>query len=410
MDLAREITFLRRLRGWTQEELAEQSGLSVRTIRNIERGLVVNPRRSSMSLLNTALAVETGPVMTAPAAPGPWRGPQPAARPLVGGRAVLDRLAQAVRGDRLTTLVGAGGVGKTRLALDVAAQLRPSFGDGVAVVELGDLPSERRSATHDGAAILRRAEEQLRGGAEPADGGQRDMDALLVLDNAEHVPAGAIEAGRHLLRMYPNVHLLVTSRCRLTERLGVNVEIEPLAVAPAAGAALSLVSAVKLVLQRVGEDSRVAEELAADLPGLVELGRRLGGIPRYLEFAAERLRTIPLRLLLASGPDLDMLVTADRMLLSHQRSVAGSLRWDIDLLSDRHRLLLDRLAALPVGRFTLHDVIAVSERLDLTDMTTPIGMLSDLIEARLVEADTSELYEYRLARYVPAVVNMGPPS
>ncbi|HKT02760.1 MAG TPA: helix-turn-helix domain-containing protein, partial [Rugosimonospora sp.] len=239
-----QIAVLRERRGWTQEKLAEQSGLSVRTIRNLELGVVQNPRRSSVDLLAHALGVAVEEERTYHQATefpdrAPWRGPQPSAPPVVGDRARHAEFAHTVRANRWTTFLGPGGIGKTRLALSVAAEIGPYFRDGVAVVELGDLAPECRSPDSY-PAVLQRVRRQLRCGRVPgatdaAAGGEDDLHLLLVLDNAEHVPAAATAVTRELLGTYPGLHVLVTARRRLTERLGVNREIPPLPAAAAPG-------------------------------------------------------------------------------------------------------------------------------------------------------------------------------
>jgi predicted ATPase/DNA-binding XRE family transcriptional regulator len=378
---AKRIAALREERGWTQEELAERSGLSVRTIRNLELGWVQTPRRSSVDLLADALGVadehdEAGTDRIR------WRGPQPPLAAVVGPRAEHDRLVQMVRSNRLTTFFGPGGVGKTRLALSIAAEVGQSFRDGVVVVELGDLPPER--CGNQASAVRHRVRQQL--GRDRAD--ERAANLLLVLDNAEHIPDSVTAVTKELLGTCPGVQVLTTARRRLTERLGVNREIRPLSVDVTDGAA----PAVDLVLRHVGADTWSA----AELPLVAELCRRLGGLPRWLEFAAERLRTIPVALLLAHGPTTQMLWTNDHALLPHQRSLADSLRWDMDLLAEDHRTLLRGLAMLPTQRFTVDDVVPMP-------VSNPLTLLSDLLEASLIVADAGDRYRYRLAPYVDEV-------
>ena len=390
---AMRIAALREERGWTQEELAERSGLSVRTIRNLELGWVQNPRRSSVELLADALGVEDERHESTMDRIQ-WRGPQPPSSTVVGHRAEHDRLVQTVRANRLTTFYGPGGVGKTRLALSIAAEVGSCFRHGVAVVELGDLPSERCGSQTS--AVQHRVRQQL--GWDRTD--ERAANLLLVLDNAEHIPDSVTAVTRDLLGTYPGIQVLTTARRRLTERLGVNREIRPLSVDVVPGEALSQAPAVELVLRHVDADTWSAATLARELPLVAELCRRLGGLPRWLEFAAERMRTIPVKLLLAHGPTMEMLWTNDHALLRHQRSLADSLRWDMDLLAEDHRTLLRRLAALPSRRFTVDDVVADGSAVPVSN---PLTLLSDLLETSLIVADAGDRYRYRLAPYVGEV-------
>jgi predicted ATPase/DNA-binding XRE family transcriptional regulator len=400
---SRQIAALRERRGWTQERLAEESGLSVRTIRNLELGVVQNPRRSSVDLLAQALGVEIGEEPDhhgQPVDPARWRGPQPGASVLVGDRSEHDRLMETVRANRLTTFLGPGGIGKTRHALHVAARIGGSFRDGVAVVELGDLVPERYTHGSQAAAVLQRIRRQVRWGRatdlpDPTAGtGEDDLNLLLILDNAEHVPDGVTAVTRELLASCPGIQVLITARRRLTERLGVNREIQP----------LSGPAAVELVGDLLAADSRGTAELGAELPMVAELCRRLGGLPRYLEFAAERMRTLPVQQLLAHGPTMDMLWSNDRALLEHQRSAADSVRWNLDLLGDAHTRLLMRITALPTRLFTLDDVVAEPDRL-LPGRANPLTLLSDLHETSLVLADPQDRYRYRLAPFVAEVMD-----
>lgn len=406
IELASNVVTLRRIRGWTQEELAERSGLSVRTIRNVELGRVDNPRRSSINLLLRALGADDVDLVDQhPSEQDLWRGLPAPDQPLIGRRTELEQLARTVLGTRLTTLLGPGGVGKTRVALGVASEVRRAFAHGVAVVELGDLPAEEAGARPAVEAIRQRAEQQVgnAGGDDASAIPDRKANVLLVLDNAEHIPTAATAAAKELLGTFPRLHMVITTRRQLTERHGVNREISPLPVGQTDQDSLRS-PAVELILRRSGADSPVAAALAADLPGLVELCRRLGGIPRALEFAAERLRTIPLRALLASGPALGLLRTSDHALLPHQRSLAESIQWSIGLLSVPHQRLLRWLAAMPTTRFTLDDVAAVRCRPAHADGGDPLELLSDLIDSSLITACRDRLYEYRLAPYVREVV------
>jgi predicted ATPase/transcriptional regulator with XRE-family HTH domain len=409
---SRQIAALRGQHGWTQEQLAERSGLSVRTIRNLELGRVRNPRRSSIDLLAHVLGMEHEPDSGAAAVLNgvQWRGPQPPGPALVGDGSDHEQLAHTVRANRLTTLYGPGGVGKTALALSVAAEAGRAFQHGVVVVELGDLAPERYTQGSQADAILHRVARQIgrgpltgRPGARPEQDA-RQMNLLLVLDNAEHVPGVVVAAVRELLATFPLMRILITARRRLTERLGVNREIRPLPFEADHGEALVRVPAVELVLRHVGADSPAAADLAKDLPLVAELCRRLGGLPRYLEFAAERLRMVPIRMLLACGPTMEMLWSNDHALLRHQRSVADGIRWNMDLLTGEHRRLLGQIAALPAPWFTPGDAAREHDLAGRSASVNPLALLSDLLETSLIVADPGDPYRYRLAPYVGDVI------
>ena len=408
---SRQIAALRMQRGWTQEKLAEYTGLSVRTIRNLELGRVQNPRRSSVDLLVNALGVAAGGRQNTEVPEHMrWRWPQAPQSSLVGSSPVHEQLVQTVRLHRLTTFLGPGGVGKTRTALDVAAQVSCFFRDGVEVVELGDLEPEGDSGQEQTAAVLDRVRRQMtrgRPGEQPgvgAAGIDPGTSMLLVLDNAEHIPASVMAATRELQAALPGVHILITARRRLTERLGANRVIQPLTLEHEPGDPLSEAPAVELFLRHVGSTSPAAAELAKDLPLVAELCRRLGGLPRYIEFAAECLRAVPIRLMLSYGPTPEMLWSNDHALLRHQRSVTDSILWSVDLLSDDHRLLLERVAALPERRIVLDEISAGCDGLGEDSATNPLTLVSDLLDTSLLLPDPAHPYRYRLAPFVAEVL------
>ena len=100
--------------------------------------------------------------------------------------------------------------------------------------------------------------------------------------------------------------------------------------------------------------------------------------------------------MLAHGPSTQMLWTNDHALLPHQRSLAESLRWDLDLLTEDHRIMVQRLAMLPTPLFTVDEVLPMPVR-------NPLMLLSELLEASLIVADATDRYRYRLAPYVDEV-------
>jgi predicted ATPase len=411
MTISDSVASLRKLRGWTQEELAERCGLSVRTIRNVELGSV-DPRRSSVDLLLRALDAEQVPGNRPGAAPKPdkWRGVPPPERPVVGMRIALRELARTILDTRVTAVVGQGGVGKTRIALGAAAEVAPTFRHGVVAVQLGDIPAEAPGTVPPTATILARVRRLIgpapagAGGEGPSDRtGSARADLLIVLDNAEHLPSSVAAAVRELLNAYPRAHVLITSRRSVTERLGVSHEIRPLPVEPVSDDGSPRAPAVELVLRGAGGRGALAADLVRDTPAIVELCRRLEGVPRALEFAGERLRTIPVRMLLAAGPALPMLRTNDHSLLPHQRSVASSIRWSVDLLSEDHRRLLRQLCRLPATVFTHEDVVA-ADGPKRPDVDSVLCLFSDLVDHALVTPCRDRTYEYRLAPYVREVI------
>src|SRR5579875_782980 len=191
--------------GMTQEELSEHSGVSIRTIRKFERGLIERPRRSSVEMLlavldpglkqlRTASMTELGlppseAVEWLPLAdPGTWtwRGARPPRTSLVGRKADVEELGKLVTAQQVVVLTGPGGVGKSRVALTVAEKVSRMFADGVAVAELGCIPPEQHLGVQSATGLAMGVVDELFRGTQPH--GRR---ALLVLDNAEHLPRTA---------------------------------------------------------------------------------------------------------------------------------------------------------------------------------------------------------------------------
>ncbi|MEU0393699.1 helix-turn-helix domain-containing protein [Streptomyces sp. NPDC006208] len=412
----------RRVSGWTQEELSERSGVSVRTIRNLETGSNTNPRRASVALLLTALGAapaslsEPAPwessgwtVLPEPrpeaqrsrtATLSPWHGPRPLRDPLVGRQADMRHILSSAQRSRLIILTGPGGVGKTRLALAAASRLRPLFRDGVAVVELRDCPPEHLDPART-RAELTRVTQDLIGEAAPSRGGAQSGRRLLVLDGAEHVAQQTARIARQLLDEHPGLHLMVTSRRALAAGASETWEVEPLWVDGQEGRDMTVPSAVELLLRRV-QASLPTLDLAHHLPQVTTLCRLLDGVPLAIEIAAQRLRSLPLTSLLHEETLFHLLDQADTGGLSAHRTLSDSVRWSYDLLPAPHRELLRDLVGLPNG-FSLDDVLTAqpSRR---SGMVRVAHLLAELVDASLVQTNRERQYTYRIHELVRHVV------
>lgn len=403
---------LRTQRGLTQEELSERSGISVRTIRNLERGRIQSPRRSSLDLLLSVLDPEPRAPAGCPAAAGappaqsaartaalpppagrlhtpptPWRGPRPPRTTLVGQDAALARLCDLITSSPVTVLTGAGGVGKTRLALAAAERTSRAFPAGVAVAQLGRVPACEGSAPADVAARLeaaRRAVDATLGSAtQPPSSGP----GLLVLDTTEHLPQVTALLVEHLRGAWPDLRLVLTTRRPPVLPEAQLWEAEPL---PAD-------SAAELMRRRLA--SGAGSDGAAASPGaLAALCRELDGVPRLIEFAAYRLRSVPPSALMSPENVLELLGFPDFSLLPHQRSLLGSLRWSWDMLGRRHQQLMAALAALP-GPVTSDgpELAALAPEFSRTEA---IRLLAELADASLLHVRRGARYEYRMLRHV----------
>jgi predicted ATPase/DNA-binding SARP family transcriptional activator len=311
-------------------------------------------------------------------APVSSRGPLNLA-PLVGRRADIAGLGRRLAEERLVTLVGPGGVGKTRLAAELVATSGPrSFWAELAPVgpDLVELAVADALGVHEGhgegalAAIV----EALRGQA-----------ALLVLDNAEHVADAVAPFALEVLRCCPATRVLATSR----EPLGVPGEVvwqvAPLAL-PAADdppEAAARCDAVQLFVARA---SAAAPSFTLDggtVPAIVSICRRLDGLPLAIELAAANLRVVSVQQL-ATGLEvpLELLAGGPRTSPARHQGLRAALDWSYRLLDVAEEELLRRLSVF-AGSFGLEAAAAVAGEGPAT-----YGLLRRLVDKSLVAADT----------------------
>jgi predicted ATPase/class 3 adenylate cyclase len=246
--------------------------------------------------------------------------------PLVGRTRELADVLELVRSSRLLTLTGAGGSGKTRLALQASAELVEEFEDGVFWVSLAAL-SDYRYVQPTIAGVL---------GAK--DGIANFVDEkrlLLLLDNLEQVLECA-PALAELLRSCPNLRLLVTSRAPLRVTGEQEYEVPP----------LPEVEAIELFSQRARQ---VKRDFEAD-GDVAEICRRLDGLPLAVELAAARVRTLTARQILERlGRSLDLLTIGPRDVPERQRTLRATIEWSYELLDPEEKALLARLAVFVGG-------------------------------------------------------------
>jgi predicted ATPase/class 3 adenylate cyclase len=296
---------------------------------------------------------------------------------------------------RLVTLTGAGGSGKTRLALQVAAELLDGSGDGVWLVEL--------AAVADGDAVPAAVCEALGIGGQPGRGvldGLLDalafQSVLIVLDNCEHLIGACAKIADAILRRCPRVHLLVTSR----EPLGIGGEtiyrVPPLSLPDPADPAPASGDAIALLAERAREQG---VDLALDgetLPLMVAVCRRLDGLPLAIELAAARLRSLSLAGLQDRLDQRFRLLTGgSRTALARQQTLRATVDWSYSLLNTAEKALL-RLLSVFAESFDLDAVEGVCGGGDFETFDTP-DLLGSLVDKSLVVAEPADgALRYRL--------------
>jgi predicted ATPase len=296
--------------------------------------------------------------------------------------------AQALETFRVVTITGAGGVGKTRLGLQVAAEVLTRFADGAWLVELAGVADSAtvEEATATALMVQPRADQALRTTLVDF---LRTKRLLLVLDNCEHVVAAVANLLEGVVAGCPNVVVLVTSR----ESLAVSGEhllpLSPMQLPD--GDTLDVVAsceAVRLFVERAAEVRSGFAVTPANAAVLAELCRRLDGIPLAIELAAARVRSMSLPDILSHLDRRFRLLTGGRRTaLSRQQTLRGAIDWSYDLLDDPERMLLRRLAVF-VGGFDLAAVERVGEG-GLVDALDIAVLLDHLVDKSVVVAQPS---------------------
>jgi len=303
--------------------------------------------------------------------------------PLIGRNGLLADLVGAVRDQRVVTLTGSGGAGKTRLAIEVALANADEF-DSIRWAELAALGND--TTVVDELAATVGVHHQSAAGRRLA-----VIDALghgrqlLVLDNAEHLIEAVAGLVVELAERCADLHILITSR----EPMGIAAEIvrriPPLAVAPDdSPAAVSTSEAGEFLIDRL---DRAGVEVSADGASATAIHRicsRLDGIPLALELAAARAATTPLHDLAAALDDRFRVLSATRRdAQPHQRTLEASIRWSHDLLTDGERVTFRRLAVFS-GPFDPTDAVEVDGG-PAHEVTAALGRL---VEGSLLAASS----------------------
>ena len=299
----------------------------------------------------------------------------------VGRQMELAEIAEAIRADRLVTLTGPGGSGKTRLALEAAASLVPEFADGVWLVALATLNDSDR-LVEAVAQVLRVSDKPGESIVDTLEQWLRDRDLLLILDNCEHVVVAAGDFCERLLPACGKLRVLATSREFLDVRGEHAIQTPPLAV-PDDSALAPLSDAVQLFLARASAGAPSFRPGEADLDTVTHVCRRLDGLPLAIELAAARLRALSLQQLSARLDDQFWQVTGgSRARMPRQRTLEAVVSWSYDLLSEDEQRAFARLAVFP-DHFTLEMAEAVMSDPPV-DALDVIDVVSSLVGKSLV--------------------------
>jgi predicted ATPase/DNA-binding winged helix-turn-helix (wHTH) protein len=318
---------------------------------------------------------------------------------VVGRDDVISRLAQQLVRRRFLTIVGPGGIGKTTVAVAVADVGRASYRDGAWFVELAPLSDPDLVPSAVGAAL-----------GVPLSGGDhmqalfawfRDRNTLLVLDNCEHLIGATAALAEAILKATPHASILATSREPLRaegewlHRLAP-LELPPEArFSPTAAEALRY-SAVELFTERATATTDSFVLYDADVPAVLEICRRLDGVPLALELAAARVDTFGVSELAARLDDrFGVLTSGRRTALPRQQTLRATIDWSYDLLPESEQVILRRLAHFR-GAFAIEAAVAVAIDERIT-VNAAIAGVANLAEKSLITNDAiSNISHHRL--------------
>ncbi|MBV9856687.1 MAG: hypothetical protein JOY82_19575 [Streptosporangiaceae bacterium] len=315
----------------------------------------------------------------------------------VGRRQELTEARKKLAAARLVSLVGPGGVGKTRLAVRIATDLGRGWPGGAWMVDLAELQDPalvgnavmaaldlRHQAATDPLALLRSY--------------LRDKELLLVLDNCEHLLEAAAQLVSEVIRTAPGVRVIATSREPLSVTGEHVLPVPPLELpSPDAAEALAQLrqnEAVMLFTERAAAASGHFELTAANRAAVAALCRRLDGLPLAIELAAVRTRALgPEQILDRLTDRFGLLTGGSRAALPRHQTLRTTIEWSYDLLTLAERTLLRRLCVF-AGRFTLEDVEPVCCSGDVP-AARALDLLASLIDKSLVirqDADGAACY------------------
>ncbi len=307
----------------------------------------------------------------------------------IGRERELAAVKEALEGTRLLTLFGIGGVGKTRLSLQVAADVVASYPDGVWFVELAPI-GDPRLVPQAVASVLGVREDAGRPIRDALLQHVHDRALLIVLDNCEHVIDACAALVRDLLLSASGVRILASSRERFNIAGEAIHAVPPLSIPSVDDAAqaadLGASEAVRLFVERARSIQPAFAPTARNLPAVVEICRRLDGIPLALELAAARLRALPVEEIAARVNDrFRLLASGDRTALPRQKTLRALIDWSHDLLPEVERALFRRLAVF-AGGFTLDAAEAVTAGGAIAAGDV-LDLLSALVDKSLVGLD-----------------------
>ncbi|HVJ52090.1 MAG TPA: winged helix-turn-helix domain-containing protein [Aliidongia sp.] len=312
---------------------------------------------------------------------------------LVGREIELDELPGRLAQDRLVTLTGPSGIGKTRLAIELGWRLMDSFPDGVWLVGLAEV-SDPAAVTGVTATVLGVGLLEGQAPVETLAAALGGKLLLLIFDNCEHLIGPAANLIEALTDRVPGLAVLATSQETLRLAGEQVYRLDPLALPPPAATKISEFGAVALFVDRARAADRYFKLDEDSGPSVVEICRHLDGIPLALEMAAARLPLLGLDGLRAGLDErFLMLSSCPRTAEGRHRTLRDTVAWSYSLLDAADQCIFRRLSAFR-GSFSLDAAIAVAG--EVADRWETVDAIGRLVDKSLVTAEGGEQPRYRL--------------
>jgi predicted ATPase/DNA-binding CsgD family transcriptional regulator len=321
----------------------------------------------------------------------------------VGRKEEITEIKRLLDTTRFLTLTGAAGCGKTRLALQVAADLLESYPDGVWLVELAAL-SDPALVPRAIVSTLGISEQPRLSWEEALATYLRGKSVLLLLDNCEHLRTASQGLVEALLRATPTVRIMATSREVLGGEGEVTYRVPSLSL-PDSGRGLPVAhaaryDAIRLFAERAAQSQPGFSLIENNVPIIAQICRRLDGMPLAIEFAAARVRTLAVQQIAARLDDRFRLLTAGtRRTVPRHQTLRAAMDWSYDLLSEPERVMLRRLSVF-AGGWTLEaaEEVCTGGGIEASDI---LDLLTQLVDKSLVVVEIrTEAARYRLLETV----------
>jgi predicted ATPase/class 3 adenylate cyclase len=309
----------------------------------------------------------------------------------IGRERELADVRRLLHSARLVTLVGAGGLGKTRLSLQAAADVMDDYPDGVWFVELAPL-ADARLVPQVVASTLGVKEEAGRPVIEALVKYIGDRQLLIILDNCEHLTRACAELVRQVLQAGPHAKVLASSREPL-HVAGETIYPLPALGVPDPSQAVTLTLLTQSDGARLFVDRAMAVQPSFQITdrnagAVAQICHRLDGIPLAIELAAARVRALSVENIVARLHDrFRLLKSGDQTVLPRQQTLRALIDWSYDLLTEPERILLRRLPVF-AGGWTLEAAEAVTAGGDL-DRADVLDLLTQLVEKSLVALEAA---------------------